>query len=104
MELIRDVELGRAVIALTTQNLELWLTTSITVSPSQSSINIQQLPIGTFLSLLSSGDVWVGRGNGMCMEVELTLRGEPLPHQQFQDIVTSILGAPVSPHNKYSYH
>jgi hypothetical protein len=100
----RDVELGRAVIASTTQNLELWLTTLIAISPSQGSIDIRQLPTGTLLSLLSSGGVWVGRSNGMCMEIELTLRGEPLPYQQFQDIVTSILGAPVSPHNKYTYH
>lgn len=102
--MIRDIEVGRAVIASTTQNLELWLTTLITVSHSQSSINLQQLPTGTLLSLLSSGDVWVGRGCGMLMEVGLTLRGEPLPHQQFQDIVNGILGAPVSLLIKSSCH
>lgn len=104
MKMIRDLELGRAVIASTTQNVELWLTTLITVSSSQSSINIHQLPTGTLLSLLSNGGGWVGRGSGMRMEIELTLRGEPLPHQQFQDIVNGILGAPVSSHTTYPHH
>jgi hypothetical protein len=92
----RTVELGRAVLASSTQDLELWLTTLITISPSQHSINLQQLPVGSLLQLLSSGDVWVGRGHGMCVEVDLTLRGEPLPYQQFHDLVNSILEAPVS--------
>jgi hypothetical protein len=87
VEMSRVVELGRAVLASSTQNLELWLTTLITISPSQHSINLQ---------LLSSGDVWIGRGHGMCIELDLSLRGDQLPHQQFHDLINSILEAPVS--------
>jgi hypothetical protein len=92
----RVVELGRAVLASSTQNLELWLTTLITISPSQHSINLQQLSASSILQLLSSGDVWIGRGHGMCIELDLSLRGEQLPHQQFHDLINSILEAPVS--------
>jgi len=92
----RTIEVGRAVLASATHHLELWLTTLITVLPSQHSIDIQQLSSRAFMDLLTSGDVWVGRGNGMRVEVELTLRGEPLPHRQLQELVNNILSAPVS--------
>jgi hypothetical protein len=92
----RTIEVGRAVLSCPTHDLELWLTTLITISPLQQPIDPQQLSSHAFLSLLASGDVWVGRGSGMRVDVELTLRGEQLPHQQLQELVKSIMSAPVS--------
>jgi hypothetical protein len=92
----RTIEVGRAVLSCPTHDLELWLTTLITISPLQQPIDSQQLSSCAFLSLLASGDVWVGRGNGMRVDVELTLRGEHLPHQQSQELVKSIMSAAVS--------
>jgi len=92
----RTIEVGRAVLSCPTHALELWLTTLITVSPLQQSIDLQQLSPCDLLSLLASGTIWVGRGNGMRVEIEVTLRGEQLPPQQLQELVSSIISAPVS--------
>lgn len=92
----RLAELGRAVLCSPAQNLELWLTTLITVSPQQGDIDLQQLKPSQLLDFLSSGDVWVCRGSDMHLELLITLREEPLPHRQLQDLVENILQAPVS--------
>ncbi|KAF1849800.1 uncharacterized protein K460DRAFT_411618 [Cucurbitaria berberidis CBS 394.84] len=76
-------------------NLELWLTTLITISPQQDDINTQQLKPAQILEFMSTGNVWVRRGHGMHVELLLTLREEPLPYRQLQDLVEKILQAPV---------
>ncbi|CAO2658622.1 Nn.00g063450.m01.CDS01 [Neocucurbitaria sp. VM-36] len=76
-------------------HLELWLTTLITISPQQEDIDLQQLKPSQLLDLLSSGNVWVCRGSGSHIELLITVREEPLAHKQLQDLVESILQAPV---------
>jgi hypothetical protein len=92
----RTIEVGRAVLASSTQHLELWLSTLIIISPAQQSIDIEQFSSQSLLSLLSSGDVWIGRDKGICIEVCLTLRGEPFPQLELQELIQSIILAPVS--------
>ncbi|KAH7094570.1 hypothetical protein FB567DRAFT_6487 [Paraphoma chrysanthemicola] len=91
----RTLEMGRAVLASSSQELELWLTTLITISPVQHSLDIQQLSPASLLDLLSSGTVWSGRGPGMRVKVTVSLRGEPLPNHQMRDLIFHILEAPV---------
>lgn len=92
----RSIELGRAVLCSPAANLELWLTTLITISPQQDVTDIAHLKPAQVLDFLSSGNVWVCRGHGMHIELLLTLREEPLPQRQLQDLVEGILRAPVS--------
>jgi hypothetical protein len=92
----RAVEVGRAVLASSTQHLELWLTTLIIISPTQQSINIDQLSSHSILNQMASGRVWIGRGNGLRLEVSIMLRGEPFPINEFQELLNSLLEAPVS--------
>ncbi|KAF1940967.1 hypothetical protein EJ02DRAFT_378837 [Clathrospora elynae] len=91
----RSLEVGRAVLCSPTTNLELWLTTLITISPKQGAINFQQLKPARLLDLLSSGSVWVGRDHGMHIELRLTLAEECLDRRQLRDLTESILRAPV---------
>jgi hypothetical protein len=91
----RTFEVGRAVLASTTHNLELWLSTLITLSPSQDSIDVEQPFFHSLTHILSSSDIWVGRGNGMRIELALTLRGEPLPKLDLQMLRETIIQAPV---------
>jgi hypothetical protein len=91
----RSVEVGRAVLASTTSNLELWLSTLIIISPSQNSIDTEQLSSHSLLFFLSSGNVWVGRGHGMRIEIALTVRGEPFPKVELQELRDNITQAPV---------
>ena len=91
----RQIELGRAVLASSLHNLELWLTTLITLSPFQDSIDIQHFSNGTLLELLTAGDVWVSRGRGLYMDIAMTLRGEPLPQKHLRQLAESMLHAPV---------
>jgi hypothetical protein len=92
----KSVELGRAVLSTSTANLELWLRTLITISPQQQCTNLEQRDAASILSLLSSGDVWVGRGNGLYMDLDITLRGKPLADEQLQQLSEAMLEAPVS--------
>lgn len=92
----RTVEVGRAVLTSSTQHLELWLTTLIDISPAQHSTNIEKLSSLSLLHYLSSGDAWVGRGNGMHIEMVLNLRGEPFPRHELQELRDMITQAPVS--------
>jgi hypothetical protein len=95
--MVRTVEVGRAVLASSAQHLELWLGTLITISPSQYSLDIEQLSSHLLLNFLSSGNAWVGRGRGLRVEIVLTLRGETFPQQAFQELMNMILQASVSP-------
>ena len=92
----RRLEMGRAVLASSQQNIELWLTTLITISSTQLAVNLDQLSPRYLLTLLSSGQVWVGRSDSTRIEIRLTLRGEPFPYLEFRDLLQSILQAPVS--------
>lgn len=92
----RSIELGRAVLCSPAANLELWLTTLITISPQQDDTNLQDFKPAQLLELLASGNVWVRRGHGMHIDLLPTLREEPLPHRQLQDLIEGILRAPVS--------
>jgi len=92
----KSIELGRAVLSTTTANFELWLTTLITISPQQQCTNLEQRDAASILSLLSSGDVWVGRGQGLHIDLDITLRGQPLAEEQLQQLSEALLEAPVS--------
>lgn len=92
----RRLEMGRAVLASSRQSIELWLTTLITISSPQLTINLEQLSSRHLLTLLSSGQVWTGRGDSTRVELRLTLRGEPFPYLELQDLLQSIFQAPVS--------
>ncbi|KAH3988960.1 hypothetical protein HBH98_184820 [Parastagonospora nodorum] len=96
----RTFEVGRAVLTSTTHNLELWLSTLITLSPSQDSIDVEQPSFHSLTRILSSSDIWVGRGNGMRIELALTHRGEPLPKLNLQMLREMIIQAPIWPQLK----
>jgi hypothetical protein len=91
----RSIELGRAVLCSPTSNLELWLTTLITLSLTPDENNMQQLKPARLLDHLASGHVWVGRGHGMHMKLALTLSEEPLDRNHLQDLTDAIVRAPV---------
>ena len=76
-------------------SLELWLRTLITITPQQCT-NLELHDATPVLSLLSSGEVWVGRGNGLFIDLDLTLRGQPLSDEQLRELSEAILDAPVS--------
>lgn len=88
--------MGRAVLASSKQNIELWLTTLITISSTQQWINLKQYSSRYLLTFLSSGQVWIGRSGPTRLEICLTLRGEPFPRLELQDLLQSITQAPVS--------
>ncbi|KAF2625536.1 hypothetical protein BU25DRAFT_473600 [Macroventuria anomochaeta] len=91
----KSTELGRAVLSTSTANLELWLRTLITVSPQQHCTNLEQHDATSLLSLLSSGEVWVGRGNGLYIDLDITFKGQPLADEQLRQLSEAILDAPV---------
>ncbi|KAF3052471.1 hypothetical protein E8E11_010310 [Didymella keratinophila] len=91
----KSIELGRAVLSTTTANSELWLTTLITISPQQQCTNLEQRDAASILSHLSSGDVWVGRGQGLYIDLDITLKGQPLAEDQLQQLSEALLEAPV---------
>ncbi|KAF2117753.1 hypothetical protein BDV96DRAFT_644094 [Lophiotrema nucula] len=90
----RTVELGRAVLQSTGAQLQLWLTTLITISPEQATTNLNKLSHAALLELLSSGDVWVRRGNGMHLVLELTVLGEHLDQLNTERLARGIINAP----------
>jgi hypothetical protein len=97
----KSIELGRAVLSTSTANFELWLKTLITISPQQQCTNLEQRDAASILSFLSSGDVWVGRGNGLYIDLDITLSGKPLADKQLQQLSEAILEAPVSMFDAY---
>ncbi|KAF2266581.1 hypothetical protein CC78DRAFT_614767 [Lojkania enalia] len=86
----RIVELGRAVLSLQSAQLQLWLTTLITVSPQRESINFWQLNDSALLDFLLSGDSWVCRGNGMYIQIQLSVQGEPLARADTDELAGNI--------------
>jgi hypothetical protein len=92
----KSIELGRAVLSTSTPNLELWLKTLITVSSQQGHTDFELHTATSLLEILSSGEAWVGRGNGLYIDLVLTYRGQPLANEQLQCLSDAILGAPVS--------
>ena len=92
----RTIELGRAVLDSSTAKLQLWVTTLITISPQQDSTNVQHLSPQALLELLLSGNVWVGRGNGMHFVLEITANGEPVGSRHLGELAEQIINAPVS--------
>jgi hypothetical protein len=91
----KTIELGRAVLSTSTTNLELWLRTLITISPQQEYTNLEKHSATSLLELLSSGEAWVARGNGMYIDLNLTVKGQPLADEQLQHLSKVILSAPV---------
>ncbi|KAF9693895.1 hypothetical protein EKO04_008392 [Ascochyta lentis] len=91
----KSIELGRAVLSTSTTNHELWLKTLITISPQQQCTNIEQYDTASLLDYLSSGEAWVGRGNGLYIKFDFTFRGEPLADEQIRQLSKVILDAPV---------
>lgn len=92
----KPIELGRAVLSTPNTNLELWLRTLITVSPQHECTKFEQYNALSLLGLFSSGEAWVGRGNGLCIDLDLTFRGRPLADKQLQQLSEAILGGPAS--------
>ena len=92
----RSLELGRAVLCSPALTLELWLTTSITISLMQGRSDLQQLKSAELLKMLSSGDFWVCRAVGLHVRFHLTLRDELFPPPQLQIVTDTLLKAPVS--------
>ncbi|KAK7181542.1 hypothetical protein DPSP01_008937 [Paraphaeosphaeria sporulosa] len=97
----RTIELGRAVIAMQAANIELWLTTLITLSPDLNnpaaqniSFDADNLEIDTLLDYMSSGNVWVKRGNDMHMSFNCTKLGQPLDSHGLQQLGDCIVNAP----------
>src|SRR5207248_2635515 len=72
------------------------LTTLITVSPQQNATNFDQLSMSAVVNFMSSGNAWVGRGIGMHITLDVTVRREPLASHQLQQLAESIINAPVS--------
>lgn len=93
------IELGRAVLSTSTTNLELWLKTLITISPGQECTHLgqrlEQHIATSLLDLLSSGEVWVGCGNGLYIDLIITFGGQPLADEQLRQLSECILVAPV---------
>ncbi|KAL5455324.1 hypothetical protein PMIN06_004557 [Paraphaeosphaeria minitans] len=84
-----------------TANIELWLTTLIALSPGtnnlaaqNSGIDLQNLEIDTLIDYLSSGNVWVKRGNDMHMTFNCTKLGRPLDSHGLQQLGDCIVNAP----------
>lgn len=92
----KSIELGRAVLSTPAVNLELWLKTLITISPQQHCTDLEQHNAASLLDTLSSGKVWVGRGNGLYIELEITSRHRPVANEQLRRLSECILAAPVS--------
>ena len=91
----RTVELGRAVLALPDVNLQLWLTTLITILPQSAATNIQQLRRSLLIDFLCSVDSWVCRGNECCINLDLTAQGEQFPGEEMDMLAMDLINAPV---------
>ncbi|KAJ4987220.1 hypothetical protein SVAN01_07231 [Stagonosporopsis vannaccii] len=90
-----SIELGRAVLSTPAANLELWLRTLITISPQQQCTDLEQHNAASLLGILSSGKVWVGRGNGLYIDLDITFKHQPVADEQLRRLSEDILVAPV---------
>jgi hypothetical protein len=84
-------------------NIELWLTTLITLSPDANNpsaqiitVNFHSLGNYALLDYLSSGNVWVKRGNNMHMSFDCSKLGKPLDSHHLRQLGEGIVGAQVS--------
>lgn len=91
----RTFEVGRAVLSTSGTNIELWLTTLITISPQQNTIDMQRLRSSDFLDYTSSGKVWVYCDHGMHVDLAISMQEYPLTHSTQCELTESILRAPV---------
>lgn len=91
-----SIELGRAVIATSAADLELWCKTLITISPQQQCTKFEQHSAASLLELISSDKVWVGRGNGLHVDIDITFNGRPVGDAILRRLSDTILSAPVS--------
>ena len=89
-------------VALPSVDLELWLTTLITISPDTATypaqhqtINLKNIEMIALLDYLSTGNVWVSRGTAMHMTFKLKKLEEPLSRQCLQHLGNSLINAPV---------
>jgi hypothetical protein len=103
MNASRTIELGRAVIAMQSTNIELWLTTLITLSPDANNPSVQEITVDlqtlendALLDYLSSGSVWVKRGNNMHMSFDCSKLGKPLDSHHLRQLGEGIVSAQVS--------
>lgn len=92
----KQIELGRAVLATSTTDLELWCKTLITISSQQQDINLERHSEASLLGLLSSNEVWVGRGNGLYIDLDITFDRQPIADVQLRQLSDAILDAPAS--------
>ncbi|KAF2467106.1 uncharacterized protein BDR25DRAFT_73301 [Lindgomyces ingoldianus] len=91
----RTIELGRAVLCSPNSQLQLWLTTLITLSPQHDSTNLHQLSKRVLLDYLIARNAWVCRGNGLHIMIELTVQGEPLGGNEMRELARMILNAQI---------
>ncbi|KAF2490684.1 hypothetical protein BU16DRAFT_131675 [Lophium mytilinum] len=87
------VELGKLVLSYPKANLQLELTTSLTASHLESSIDIQQCHHRDILTLLTSKSVWVSRGCGLHLELQLEVEGRTLSDQDIETLTTTLSDA-----------
>lgn len=92
----KQIELGRAVLATSTTDLDLWCKTLITISSQQQDINLERHSEASLLGLLSSNEVWVGRGNGLHIDLDITFDRQPIADVQLRQLSDAILDAPAS--------
>lgn len=92
----KQIELGRAVLATSTTDLDLWCKTLITISSQQQDINLERHSAASLLGLLSSNEVWVGRGNGLHIDLDITFDRQPIADVQLRQLSDAILDAPAS--------
>lgn len=92
----KQIELGRAVLATSTTDLDLWCKTLITISSQQQDINLERHSAASLLGLLSSNEVWVGRGNGLYIDLDITFDRQPIADVQLRQLSNAILDAPAS--------
>ncbi|KAH9881170.1 hypothetical protein J1614_001665 [Plenodomus biglobosus] len=93
--MLRTLELGRAVLGSAAPDLELWLTTFITLLIPQPNTGLQQMCASSLFDLLSSGNVWVGRGYDMHLIIEPILGEEPLTDKHLQRLTECVVQAPL---------
>ncbi|KAF2809347.1 uncharacterized protein BDZ99DRAFT_463185 [Mytilinidion resinicola] len=87
------VELGQLVLSYPRANLQLELTASLTASHPESSIDIQQCPHRDILTLLTSKSVWVGRGCGLHLEIQLDVEGQRLGDHDLDTLTATLSDA-----------
>ncbi|KAL5120504.1 hypothetical protein ACEQ8H_001522 [Pleosporales sp. CAS-2024a] len=100
----RAVEVGRAVLSSSRQPRELWLNTLIIFSQTKYTVDLAQLSSHALKALLSSGQVWMGHGRGMRVEIALSVQGDPLPKPTFTVLRDQILQDPIWPQLKLRAH